>query len=264
MKAIVHNIIKNGPIAENKENDPFFKERLFGDLGFACMIEPDFALPLKESLKKVDWGPYNQAIEPSRESEICNKSLSRVSHFNRIEFDELGFFKDIETISQQSHKELIKQLNELKEKCKSHPTADECRECIYVKEDLYKICMKYILGHYVGNTGGPHHGHELFDIGGQTDYKRRQVYVSFLGKSGRMNRESKDSLIRQFLHNTDLSELDVISIVSPENLDHQLELDIRRIYRLSVNKKYICLIMRDEMGRILHSFNSSSFHSEKL
>ena len=253
LEAIIHNILKNGPIAENLNNDPYFKEKLFGHLGFASMIEPDFALPLLQSLKKIDWEPYDCALETSKESELNYKSLSRDSHSNLIKFDNLGFFKDVETISLKWNDELITQLEELKEKCEEH-SIDACKDCLHVRKELYEKCIKYILGHFVGCTCGPHHGHEVFDVGGETDLCGDSVFVAFLAKAGNLDRKSKDSLFHQFFQCTIQEGLDVISVVTPEILDNRLKTDLRVLFKYCGKEKLFCLIMRDEMSRILNSF----------
>ncbi|MDD4498480.1 MAG: retron St85 family RNA-directed DNA polymerase, partial [Methanosarcinaceae archaeon] len=80
LRATVHNILKNGPEKENRENDPFFKEKIFGELAFAKMIDPDFANPLIEKLKRLDWKNYNENIKDSKEGEINVRTLMRKSY----------------------------------------------------------------------------------------------------------------------------------------------------------------------------------------
>ena len=81
LRAIVHNIVKNGHIAANKDNDPFFKERIFGHLAFAKMAEPDFAGSLLDSLKSVDWGSYDKELTDLREGELVVRSIKRKNYY---------------------------------------------------------------------------------------------------------------------------------------------------------------------------------------
>lgn len=78
LRAIVHNILVEGPISQNKNNDPFFRERVFGYLAFAKTIEPEFAIPLIESLKKIDWSEYYDSVKEQREIEMNINFLKRM------------------------------------------------------------------------------------------------------------------------------------------------------------------------------------------
>ena len=77
LRAIVHNILKNGPIIENRSNHPFFREKIFGCLGHAKSIDPDFANPLIEKLKHLDWKSYDQNMTDLREGELIVRSLEK-------------------------------------------------------------------------------------------------------------------------------------------------------------------------------------------
>ena len=77
LRAIVHNIVKNGHTAANKDNDPFFKERIFGHLAFAKMVEPEFACLLLDKLKCVDWASYDKDLADLREGELIVRSLEK-------------------------------------------------------------------------------------------------------------------------------------------------------------------------------------------
>ena len=82
LRAIVHNIVKNGPEIENRENNPFFKEQIFGKLAFAKMVEPDFANSLINSLKYVDWEDYYKHLADLRKSELSIRSLEKKYYYN--------------------------------------------------------------------------------------------------------------------------------------------------------------------------------------
>lgn len=86
LRAIVHNIVKNGPEAENRENNPFFKEQIFGKLAFVKMVEPDFANPLLNSLKCVDWEDYNKDLVGLRKGEVSVRSLEK-QHYYKPDFE---------------------------------------------------------------------------------------------------------------------------------------------------------------------------------
>ena len=82
LRAIVHNIVKNGPKVENRENNPFFKEHIFGKLAFAKMVEPDFAKSLISSLKCVDWEDYYNDSASLRKAELSIRSLEKKYYYN--------------------------------------------------------------------------------------------------------------------------------------------------------------------------------------
>ncbi|MDW5548754.1 retron St85 family RNA-directed DNA polymerase [Methanosarcina sp.] len=78
LRAIVHNILVKGPVSQNKNNDPFFRERIFGHLAFAKSIEPEFAIPLVESLKQIDWSEYFDSVKEQKEIEMNINFLKRM------------------------------------------------------------------------------------------------------------------------------------------------------------------------------------------
>ena len=82
IRATVHNILKNGPEIENRENNPFFKEKIFGELAFVKMVDPDFANPLIDKLKQLDWTNYNKKLNQSRKTELSVRSLEKKSPIN--------------------------------------------------------------------------------------------------------------------------------------------------------------------------------------
>lgn len=77
LRAIVHDIVKNGPVAANRDNDPFFKERIFGHLAFAKMAESDFAGSLLDKLECVDWESYDKDLSDLRDGELIVRSLEK-------------------------------------------------------------------------------------------------------------------------------------------------------------------------------------------
>lgn len=262
LRAIVHNIAKNGPLAENRNNDPFFKERIFGHLAFANIVEPDFADSLLDSLKNVDWDNYYNISNDLRKNELDMRSLKRIKSHPLIPFEKLGFFKDVKEITQKDYAELFGQLDELKEKCRPHPTTEDCMRCLYKQDESYNKCIKYIFAHFIGDTCGTHHGHEIYDMGGETDLDGKSVFVAFLAKSGLDTPNEKDNLFRQFFDCTGLEELNILSVVSPKDLDSKLTMRLRRVMsNFNGNQRY-CMILMKQMGRILYYFNKN--HLKKL
>ena len=77
LRAIIHNIVKNGFETENRENNPFFKEQIFGHLAFAKMVEPDFANSLLDQLKCVDSTSYDEDLADLREGELIVRSIEK-------------------------------------------------------------------------------------------------------------------------------------------------------------------------------------------
>ncbi|MDA0525383.1 retron St85 family RNA-directed DNA polymerase [Methanococcoides alaskense] len=88
IRATVHNILKNGPEMENRENNPFFKEKIFGELAFVKMVDPDFANPLIQKLKSLDWINYNKKLSNPRETELVVRSLQKNSKINPETYDQ--------------------------------------------------------------------------------------------------------------------------------------------------------------------------------
>ena len=85
LRAIVHNILKNGPEIENREDNPYFKETIFGELSFAKMVDPDFANPLIEKLKHLDWASYDKNMIDLREGELIVRSFEKKSYTEPVD-----------------------------------------------------------------------------------------------------------------------------------------------------------------------------------
>lgn len=261
IRAIVHNILMNGFVAENRSNDPFFREKIFGHLGYANMVDSEFATPLIESLKKIDLSEYNENIIEIQESEINVNYLRRMSKTILIRFDDLGFFQKIAEFPEGAFNEDFRnQLNNLLEKCdqKTHGV-EPCSDCLDIKSEIYKKCLKYIIGHYTRTTGGHHHGHEIYDMGAKTQLLGNTVDVAFIMKSGKSNSTNENSIFRQFFKCIRYESIDLIGIVTNCNLNHELceelKILIRNHNKGKEKEQLYCLIMRDEMKRILYDFN---------
>ncbi|CAG0996298.1 MAG: retron St85 family RNA-directed DNA polymerase [Candidatus Methanoperedens sp.] len=259
IRAIVHNILMNGFVAENKENDPFFRERIFGHLGYTNMVDSEFARPLIESLKKIDLSEYNEAIIETRESEIKVNYLKRKSKSILIKFDDLGFFQKIAEFPEGAFNDDFKnQINNLLEKCEKHGV-EACSDCLDIKNEIYKKCMKYIIGHYTGTTGGHHHGHEIYDMEAETRLFGKTIAVAFIMKSGTSDSTKENSIFRQVAKSFRFDGIDLIGIVTTSNLKSELLEDLKSLIMNHNNGKkkeqLYCLIMRPEMKRILYDFN---------
>jgi retron-type reverse transcriptase len=280
LRAIVHNILMKGPIVENRSNDPFFRERIFGYLGYANLTDPEFAAPLINSLKKIDWSEYYESIKEIKESELNINQIKKMNKTTLIKFDNLGFFRKVVEFPEGVFTDSFKnQLDNLQEKCDVNIHGIEaCSDCLDVKKEIYSTCMKYIIAHYTGTTGGHHHGHEIYDMKAETDLFGESVTVAFLMKSGAPKKENKtpkennktskkrptivdDSLFRQFFECTNYESIDLIAIVTNNNLNNELcerlEKLIRKINRADGKEQLYCLIMRKEMKRILYDFNEN-------
>ena len=85
IRATVHNILKNGPEKENRENNPFFKEKIFGELAFAKMVDSDFASPLIKKLKRLDWESYDKNMIDLREGELIVRSFEKKSYTEPVD-----------------------------------------------------------------------------------------------------------------------------------------------------------------------------------
>ncbi|MDY0128941.1 MAG: retron St85 family RNA-directed DNA polymerase [Methanosarcina vacuolata] len=85
LRATVHNIVRNGFEIENRDNDPFFKEKIFGELAYARMIDPVFANPLIEILQGLDWASYKEEMTDLRKSELTVRSLEKKNYFDPVD-----------------------------------------------------------------------------------------------------------------------------------------------------------------------------------
>ena len=261
LRAIVHNVLINGPAAENRSNDPFFREKLYGHLGNAYSVDPEFAEPLISSLKNIDWSEYEDSIKEIKENDINVNRIKRISKAFLVKFDDLGFFHQIAEFPSDAFSDIFKiHLNNLKEKCdtKIHGV-EACSDCLDVKKEIYNKCIKYILGHYTGTTGGHHHGHEIYDMKASTDYKGETIEVAFLMKSGTSDTNKESSLFTQAFDCTEYESINLIAIASNYNLTNKLcerlEKMIRNNNKGKEREQLYCLIMRNEMKRILFDFN---------
>lgn len=109
-RAIVHNIVKNGFETENRENDPFFKEKIFGHLAFAKMVEPEFANSLLDKLKFVDSANFDTDLIDLRDSELSVRSLEKKYYYN----------PDFESQYVESETDLLKVISNVIAELKHH------------------------------------------------------------------------------------------------------------------------------------------------
>jgi len=253
IKSIVHKIVENGAIEANENNDPFFKEMIYGNISFVNVVEPKFAQTLIKKLNLVNWKEFTDIYATSKESEIIENSFKRCPAIKKILFNDLGFFKEVGLIPQSElTTDFLKELKELKEKCVDH-NKEACQDCLLIKGVSYETCMKYILGHYIGSTGGAHHGHEIYDVGEFTNYDGKDVFVAFLMKS-KDDTQSRTSLFTQFFDCTGKEDINIIAVVSTENLDHKTIERLQRTMIKFAEQHLYCLILRPEMASIFNDF----------
>ena len=87
IKSLIHKIMENGSIEANENNNPFFKEMIYGLLSFSNVVEPKFALPLIEALKNIDWTNYNEETTDSRKIELIMRSLEKKHYYHSVVVD---------------------------------------------------------------------------------------------------------------------------------------------------------------------------------
>ncbi|MFW6130545.1 MAG: retron St85 family RNA-directed DNA polymerase [Atribacterota bacterium] len=252
LEAIVHNITQNGPLAENKEKDPHFKEKLIGKIEHASNAHPDFADKLLDKLDEVDWKKHDEILKEFKEDQKIKKNIKKSSYQNFILYNDLEFFEDIDEAPPSEIEILVEEVDDLKEKCTEH-SKENCKNCLLIPKEKHKNCLKHILGRFIGETGGTHHGHEVYDIGGMTNLEELYVFVVFILKS-KLDRNEKDRLLRQFFDLTEEKSVDVLSIVSSDNLDNDIENRIKRLIKVLDEEKYYCLIQRRELCDIWYNF----------
>lgn len=259
-RAILHNIKKNGPITENRTNDPQFKERLLGNISHIINVEPEFGLTLKEDFYSIDWSEYDDNVKGLKETETNVRSLSKNPYVNGIlPFNKLNSFKDIPILSMDQFS--LDDLTTLKEKCKQNPTNEECQVCLFKKEDKnYSKCIKHILGHYVGKTGGAHHGHEVCDIGiSETISGKSGYHVCFIIKTKLKTGGEKDTYFRQFFDVCHNCGINVIATVTTSDIDAELSSRLHTVMSECKIKKYYCFITQSELMRVYFDFHQR-FH----
>lgn len=266
IRSIVHNIAIYGPIVANKFDDPYFMQRIYGYLNFGNMVEPDFFSPLLQEINATDWKDYSKKrSELNRDTEIKN-SIKRLPNVLLIDFEKLSIFSDIGPISMDHWtEEFKKELKTLLEKCKKNPKQNECSSCLLTslnRNEKWDKCLKYIFGKYVGNTGGLHHGKEIYDISCTCFHEDNQVNVAFLLKSKRDNNANNSLSVQFYDCVCKHPQIDILAIASPHNIeqdDHELYQRLKKMMhdRKRKDQKY-CLIFEKELGRIYTDFKKTS------
>jgi len=189
------------------------------------------------------------------------RNLQKKTHSHIIKFNQLGFFKQIEIIPLSWSTEFTDDFKNLVEKCEDHGV-ETCESCLSNPNKRYEKCLKYILGHFIGTTGGHHHGHEGYDIAERIEHIGREKFIAFVLKS-KMDTNSKNSCFSQCFSCVTIEAIDIISIATNHDLDHESEMHIEILMRL-VNKgkpkdemKFFCPIYRNEMGQIFCYFRKN-------
>ena len=254
LRAIIHNIEKNGPIVENRNNDPFFKERLKGHLAFTYMVNPEFAKPLLTKFHQIDWSDYDLLYKYHKNGELFRRNMIKSTKNIPIKFNELDHFKDIREIKSEDFISIQKRLDELQEKCYKEVKKEECLDCLMKNDEKYDKCMKHILGSFLNSTCGHHHGHEICDLFVDTKYKEEDVSACFLLKAGRLDTAKSDSLFGQFYDCSIQNHIDIITIVNNKAIETGDRYSKRYRNRMKGIEKKWCLIFRQEVARILYEF----------
>lgn len=255
LEAIVHNIQKNGPLAENKEKDPFFKQKLTGKIEHVGNAHPDFANELLDTLGGVDWEDHDIILKDFEEDERRIRDVKKSSYAKKISYNELGFFQEIKNTPSKELLNIKQKVCDLNEKCSEH-SKEGCENCLYDPKVKHKKCLKHIFGHFIKNTSGPHHGHEIYDSGGFTEYEDYMLLVAFIIKSRLKSTAEKNSLITEYLDLTGREEIDVYSIASSDTLDNKSTIRIKRITKFLKDEKYYCLVLLRDICDIYYTFIS--------
>ena len=257
LKAIIHNIQNTGPVIANRDNDPKFKERIYGHIAFLMSIEPELGRKLMNILNNVDWTEYYESLASQSSTKNGEKIINwEASSYDLIPYKLLPSFKNIHEISFTDWTpELQEMLPSLKEKCTNHPNNELCSNCLYNKKKEFEKCIKHILGHYLQTTGGTHHGHELCDIGKKEEINNKIHFNCLLIKS-KLSLPEKNSLFRQFFDCAHRQGIDIVTIVSTEEIDHNQKDRLITVMKENNSKKY-CIIEDSEMKEILVDFKNN-------
>ncbi len=106
IRAIIYNCKRNGVLAENRNNDPFFKERLYGYVALIQSTNPAKGAKLREELDKLDWEPYNNTFKTLKNDKKLEKQLyiKKVPAHQRLDFDRLECFSGVVELEKIPHK----------------------------------------------------------------------------------------------------------------------------------------------------------------
>lgn len=270
VRAILHNILKNGPIVENRENHPFFKQQILGKISHIINVEPKLGNKLKERFYSINWDDYDKKIIPNEQTEMVIRSVKRNPFCNGyLPFEKIEAFKFIPKLPMQTVLEITEKFSNLKENCKNGVSHKDCSRCLLSRDkDEYKRCIKYILGHFLGKTGGPHHGHEVCDIGIRQKISDHEgCFVCYIIKPHLSAEKDKsgnerNSFFSQFYKKSHYSGIDVITTVTMTEIDNELDTMIKSVMNETKPEKYYCFITDREFSRIFWAFENISNASE--
>jgi hypothetical protein len=55
LKATLHNCVRHGPLAQNRDSHPSFREHLAGRIAFVESVHPERGSRLRAIFEKIDW-----------------------------------------------------------------------------------------------------------------------------------------------------------------------------------------------------------------
>lgn len=220
------------------------------------MVEPQFADSLIQKFNDVDWSDYFKLYDSFANNKKIIRSIEKSIKSPPIPYNEIGFFKNIQKLPKRSFVLVKDYIDDLKEKCHRNATKKECMDCMSLQDDKYEKCMKYLFGHYVGNNGGHHHGHETCDILAESDYLSQDVTVAFLFKAGELGTSEKAILFRQFWDCSKDAIINIISVVNNSIGFPTTGQEYRR-FRMQIEsvKKLWCIIGREALADIVYDFH---------
>ena len=176
-------------------------------------------------------------------------------------FDKIDAFKGIPQLPMDSVLTAIQKISNLKEKCKNGAKNEDCANCLRLRnKEEYKTCIKYILGHFLGRTGGTHDGHEVCDIGLRQKIANHEgcfvcyIIKPYLSSNKDTSGKARSKYFEQFHDRSHDQGINVVTTVTITEMDNKLESRINTAIHENQQKKYYCFITDREFSRIFCEF----------
>ena len=237
LKAIVHNILMNGPVVENRLDDPFFREWIFGHLGHAKSIDPDFATPLIENLKRIDWTSYDRKMMELRQGELTVRSFEKKSYTEPVDTNQI--IESESDLLQAISNAIVELKHCIEDRREIHPYWDESRK-VKIEGKEHEIPATPKKETHIQPTLGRFFIHRLLPLGIQTVRESDEGigYLDF-------------KFLITVKENTPLNVCAEFKLAHHDRLEHGLKTQLPLYLKASPSKSRIFLVMwfKDENGK---------------
>jgi len=270
LRAMIHNCENKGPVEANKNDDPIFRERLYGYTAFLKPIKRELSQKWREILDNIDWSEYDKKYGlVVKDQEIVGFYKGTIKNRYWLNLRDLDVFSKIpklEDISPEDRKRLDAKLDNLREKC-SLKIKDKCKTCLSkIHGSEVHNCMKRIIAYFTGFTGGPHSPVEIGDahakyiVRSRTNpnkFIEKDKLITFVIKSGTLNRTKADTLLRQCAECLDKESIQAIFVVVPTEIDTSTTGLLAQM--AGSRKKSIGILTRGDLICILKQYEDEVF-----